>query len=280
MPNDDKSASQFFPGEPPRQRINPWRMFIGAMIPNWLLCRRELSQGSKLCYARLCQHAGEKGYCWPAQDTLAAELGVGERQVRTYLHELSEFQLIYAEQRGLKKSNRYFFLDHDWIHENQPKTPRVAGLERRNASFQERQNSADKKNHQEWNHGKRKINEEEERENCVWSSSSGSSANGSWPVELALSEAQRRRKIPRSEFTRSELKAQMKSVATARKAHRLHLKWPKGQCSEEEQHKVFQEWLKLGAQSPAQERNEYQKLNDRYTLIRRQLSGRLWRSPE
>src|ERR1035437_5480160 len=79
-------------------RINPWRMFIGSMIPNWLQRRTEVSQGAKLAYARLAQHAGEKGRCFPRQRTLATELGVSERTVREYLRELVEFKLIESEQ--------------------------------------------------------------------------------------------------------------------------------------------------------------------------------------
>jgi len=129
-------------GEPaPRPlRINPWRMFIGSMIPNWLQRRTEVSQGAKLAYARLAQHAGKKGKCFPKQRTLAAELGVSERTVREYLRELVEFKLIESEQRGLTKSNFYFFLDHPWIYEGQPDSPASAGQDQPETSAPDRQN--------------------------------------------------------------------------------------------------------------------------------------------
>jgi hypothetical protein len=97
------------------QRISPWRMFIGSMIPNWLLCRKEVSPGAKLTYARLTQYAGKHGRCFPKQRTLAGELGVTERTARSYLHELVSLKLIEIKQLGLQKPNRYFFLDHPWI---------------------------------------------------------------------------------------------------------------------------------------------------------------------
>jgi hypothetical protein len=146
------SSSPGANGEPsPRpRRINPWRQFVGAFIPNWLLCRSEISQGAKLCYARLAQFAGKDGACFPRQETLAVELGVSERQARDYLRELGEFDLIESEQRGLGTSNSYAFLDHAWIYEGQPAmraTPfphrqSASAPARKNASGQDRQETA------------------------------------------------------------------------------------------------------------------------------------------
>ncbi len=113
-------------------------MFLGSMLPNWLQCRTEVSQGAKLAYARLAQHAGKAGNCFPKQKTLASELGVGERTVRDYLRELEVFALIEREQRGLNKSNRYFFLHHPWMQEGQPETTIGPGQERRRSSSQNR----------------------------------------------------------------------------------------------------------------------------------------------
>jgi hypothetical protein len=261
-----------------QRRINPWRKFTGAMVPNWLLCRRGLSQGAKLCYARLCQHAGKKGFCWPGQEILAAELGVGERQVRSYLHELVAFKLITVEQRGLKKSNRYFFLDHPWIYENQPKTPRTAGLDRKNSSFPERQNGSAP---YEWSQKK----EESGRRRIIHPplcalAPDSSGANGLKPFATSpepTAHTLERQKIPRSEFTRSELRAQLKAATAAVKAHRLDLKWPRGQYDE---HKFFQEYLDVLEQSPEQERAEYKNLSEIRSRLHRQLSGRHWRTPE
>jgi hypothetical protein len=58
--------------------INPYKLFVGSFIPNWLLKREEISQGAKLCYARLCQYAGEDGECYPSQKKLAEALGIPE----------------------------------------------------------------------------------------------------------------------------------------------------------------------------------------------------------
>jgi len=113
------SASPNADGTPaPRpRRINPWRKFFGAFAPNWLLLRPEVSPGAKLCYARLSQFAGEANNCRPRQDTLAAELAVSARTVNDYLRELRGHGLLEWDRHGLGKANRYYFLDHPWIHE-------------------------------------------------------------------------------------------------------------------------------------------------------------------
>jgi hypothetical protein len=97
------------------QYINPYKMWIGSFIPNWLLQRVELSPGAKLCYARLCQFARKAdGVAYPGQKTLATELGISGRQVRRYLKELEKCNLIAIEQIGRTCSNRYRFFRHSW----------------------------------------------------------------------------------------------------------------------------------------------------------------------
>jgi len=126
------------------RRINPWRRFTGSMIPNWLQRRREIGQGPKLAYARLAQHAGKGGRCFPKQETLAAELGVGERTVNEYIRILVKFGLIDVERPGLGRSNRYFFLDHPWIYEAQPESRSSSDQERQKLSASERKAVADR----------------------------------------------------------------------------------------------------------------------------------------
>jgi AraC-like DNA-binding protein len=96
--------------------INPYKHFVGSFIPEWLEVRNEITPGAKLCYARLARHANrETGLAWPKQETLARELGVSERQVRDYLRELEQHNLIESKRRGLKKPNEYRFLRHPWM---------------------------------------------------------------------------------------------------------------------------------------------------------------------
>jgi hypothetical protein len=105
---------------------NPHRLFTGSFVPNWLMLRTEVSPGAKLCFARLCQFAGEKGHCWPAQETLARSLGVGARQVRRYLKELEGVGLIAVTPGAGRESSRYRFPRHPWMAEDAPPPPRRA----------------------------------------------------------------------------------------------------------------------------------------------------------
>ena len=127
---------------PGRPRINPWMRFNGAFIPNWLLCRTEVSHGAKLCYARLAQFAGKDGLCFPKQPTLAGGLGITERTARDYIRELEEFELVESVRRGLGTSNSYHFLDHPWQHGPPDERRDIAEPDRQNPSGQERQTAS------------------------------------------------------------------------------------------------------------------------------------------
>jgi hypothetical protein len=130
------------PGKLPPRRINPWRMFVGSMIPNWLQSRTEINQGAKLAYARLAQYAGEDGKCFPKQKTLAAELGVSERTANEYVRTLVKSGLIETRRPGLGQPNRYFFLEHPWMGDGHPETPAASGQKRQESSAPVRQDSS------------------------------------------------------------------------------------------------------------------------------------------
>lgn len=125
-------------GEP----FNPYKMFVGSFIPQWLECRPEISPGAKLVYARMCRYSGKNGKCNPRQGVLAKTIGLGERQARTYIKELEEYFLIGSERLGLGKSNVYKFLSHEWMFAD-PERQDTADQERNDASDQEQQDAAD-----------------------------------------------------------------------------------------------------------------------------------------
>jgi len=77
-----------------------------------------ISSGAKLCYARLMQHAGKDDHCWPGQDTLAQELGTSHRQVQRYIQELVQCSLIETADRGMGKTQLYYFLEHPFMTTN------------------------------------------------------------------------------------------------------------------------------------------------------------------
>jgi hypothetical protein len=59
-----------------------------VQVPLVVLHDRSVSHAAKLAYARLLLYAGRDGLCNPAQETLAAEVCLRPRQVRTVLSEL------------------------------------------------------------------------------------------------------------------------------------------------------------------------------------------------
>lgn len=64
------------------QEFIPFKLFLGAIIPNAILELEDLTPGAKLVYARLSQHAGRDGRCFPSQKTLAKEVGMSENAVQ------------------------------------------------------------------------------------------------------------------------------------------------------------------------------------------------------
>lgn len=119
------------------KKINPWRASYGIMIPNWLMLRPEVSIGAKVCYARLAQFAGRRGWCWPKVDTLAKSLLVSSRQASSYLAELKEHRLIDVEplSNDGRSPNKYSFFDHPWMHEDPDTEQADENVEERDEEF-------------------------------------------------------------------------------------------------------------------------------------------------
>lgn len=78
-----------------------------TQVPNFLLTNKDLSVGAKLAYAMLLKYAWTDSAVYPGQQTLAVDMGAGERSVRTYLKELEDAKLLEVTQRGLGKTNLY-----------------------------------------------------------------------------------------------------------------------------------------------------------------------------
>jgi hypothetical protein len=97
-----------------RERINPYKMFYGAMVPNWLLPHAGVSPGAKLCYGALTYAAGHRGEAVIRRATLAVKLGVTERQANRYVEELVELGVIDAEGEK-RKPLAVTFYRLDWF---------------------------------------------------------------------------------------------------------------------------------------------------------------------
>jgi len=78
-----------------------------TQVPNFILTKKDISVGAKLAYAMLLKYAWGDDACFPGQLKLAADMGAGERSVRTYLKELEAANLLEIKQRGLGKTNLY-----------------------------------------------------------------------------------------------------------------------------------------------------------------------------
>ncbi len=94
--------------------INPYKLFIGSFVPNWLLRRTEINSTDKLVYAKLCQYAGKDGKCYPSQERLSEDLGFSARHVRNSIGNLIRLKLIVVVRNNFNYNNAYRFLKHEW----------------------------------------------------------------------------------------------------------------------------------------------------------------------
>lgn len=78
-----------------------------TQVPNYILKSPELSVGAKLTYAMLLSYAWHNDFCFPGQETLAEDMGVGLRSVVRYIDELDSAGYISIKRNGLGKTNTY-----------------------------------------------------------------------------------------------------------------------------------------------------------------------------
>ena len=104
-----------------------------TQIPNVMLTNPTLTVGAKLTYAMLLKYAWSDNACFPGQQTLAKDMGAGERSIRTYLKELETAGILEITQRGLGKTNLYrLYLTIKKINAAARSRPaNFAGLDRR-----------------------------------------------------------------------------------------------------------------------------------------------------
>lgn len=78
-----------------------------TQVPNHILKSKELTVGEKLTFAMFLSYAWNNDLCYPGQEKLAADLGVTERSVRTYIQGLQRKGFLLVKRRGLGKTNLY-----------------------------------------------------------------------------------------------------------------------------------------------------------------------------
>lgn len=100
------------------KRFNPKGLFYGALVPNWLLKRKELNGCAKLVYGRLYQYCNEDGLAYPKLETLADEIGFSVSGIKKAIAELESAGLIEVEDHfAAHDASDYFFLWHEWAEE-------------------------------------------------------------------------------------------------------------------------------------------------------------------
>ena len=81
-----------------------YRSYWGV-IPGEVMHDKEIPHAGKLLYLVLSSMAGRNGYCWPANETLAAELDLSKRRVRELLAMLQERGYIRVHVRRTEETN-------------------------------------------------------------------------------------------------------------------------------------------------------------------------------
>ena len=108
---------------------NPYKLFRFCPIPNWLMQRQEVSFGAKCLFGQLTQHAGEDGFCFPSQKTLAKELGCSVRHIKRLLAELKQHKVIATVRDNTHQTNSYVFLVHPWMSSAKEETRPLVEVE-------------------------------------------------------------------------------------------------------------------------------------------------------
>lgn len=77
-----------------------------AVITAPILESKAVSDGAKLFYCEVSRRTNQRGYCWASNETLASELGLGERTISRYVSELERAGFITTEQVGVSDRKR------------------------------------------------------------------------------------------------------------------------------------------------------------------------------
>ena len=78
-----------------------------TQVPNFILKSPAISPGAKLAYAMLLHYAWQNNFCFPGQERLADDMGVGKRSVIRFMAELEKAGYTTVKRRGLGQTNLY-----------------------------------------------------------------------------------------------------------------------------------------------------------------------------
>ncbi len=78
-----------------------------TQVPNFILRDPNVSIGAKTVYSLLLSYAWHNDLCFPGQDRLAQDVGMGIASVNRFIKELEACNLIEITRRGQGKTNFY-----------------------------------------------------------------------------------------------------------------------------------------------------------------------------
>ena len=78
-----------------------------TQIPNFILRDPNVSIGAKTVYSLLLSYAWHNDLCFPGQDRLAKDVGMGIASVNRFIKELEGCSLIEIARRGQGRTNFY-----------------------------------------------------------------------------------------------------------------------------------------------------------------------------
>lgn len=118
-------------------KIVPSKLWVGAIIPNWLLEQPSVTANSKLVYAALSINSTKYGVVFIKQEEIASQVGMGLRTVQRAINDLETIGLIEKNQVGLNQPNEYRFNYSPWMegveHEEQREEPKVPAVKKETA---------------------------------------------------------------------------------------------------------------------------------------------------
>ncbi len=117
-------------GEP----FNPHRRFNGVFVPLGLLRCREIGDGAKLLYGRLCLFAGKDSDCFAERTELAKEMGLSVATIGRQLEELVDAKFIRRVRRGRGQTALCQFLWHPALESCERASSDNAKVSRQKAS--------------------------------------------------------------------------------------------------------------------------------------------------
>ena len=113
-PSETKKIVVGEPFNPSRKACGFYPPDVVARVRTWRCGEHEraITDGHKRLYERAVRWAGQRGSFWYSFAEMGQQLGKSERQVRSDMRTLEQFQLIRHKRRGRMQSNVYEFLWH------------------------------------------------------------------------------------------------------------------------------------------------------------------------